>query len=184
MDFFNPKAGVNYNLDNGKVFISYANAHREPNRDDLFANPDTKAETLHDFEVGFEKQVGKVAFTANAYYMYYEDQLVLNGQINNVGEFIRTNSGKSFRTGIELGVLAKLSDKLQLSANTTLSSNKNKEFISETDEGLVNYGKTDISFSPNVIANGNVTYSPFKILILVLRRNMLENSFLIIQEIK
>ncbi len=160
--FFNPKAGVNYNLDNGKVFISYANAHREPNRDDLFANPDTKAETLHDFEVGFEKQVGKVAFTANAYYMYYEDQLVLNGQINNVGEFIRTNSGKSFRTGIELGVLAKLSDKLQLSANTTLSSNKNKEFISETDEGLVNYGKTDISFSPNVIANGNVTYSPFK----------------------
>ncbi len=160
--FFNPKAGVNYNIENGKVFVSYANAHREPNRDDLFANPDTKPETLHDFEAGWEQQVGKLAFTANVYYMYYEDQLVLNGQINNVGEFIRTNSGKSFRTGIELGVLAKISDKLQLSANTTLSSNKNKEFISETDEGLVNYGKTDISFSPNVIANGNVTYSPFK----------------------
>ncbi len=160
--FFNPKMGVNYNLESGKVFLSYANAHREPNRDDLFANPDTKAETLHDFEAGLEKQFGKVVFTANIYYMFYEDQLVLNGQINNVGEFIRTNSGKSFRTGIELGVLAKLSDKLQLSGNTTLSSNKNKKFISETDGGLVDYGKTDISFSPNVIVNGNVIYSPFR----------------------
>lgn len=160
--FFNPKAGFNYNIGNGKVFLSYANAHREPNRDDLFANPDTKAETLHDFEAGLEQQFGKVAFTANAYYMSYKNQLVLNGQINNVGEFIRANSGKSYRTGIEIGALAKLSDKLQFSANTTLSSNKNKEFISETEEGLVNYGKTDISFSPNVIANGNVVYSPFK----------------------
>ena len=160
--FFNPKAGANFNIKNGKVFLSYANAHREPNRDDLFANPDTKPETLHDFEAGWEQQFGKVAVTANAYYMYYENQLVLNGQINNIGEFIRTNSGKSFRAGVELGILAKLSDKLQLSGNTTLSSNKNKEFFSETETGLVNYGKTDISFSPNVIANGNVLYSPFK----------------------
>ena len=160
--FFNPKAGVNFNIENGKVFLSYANAHREPNRDDLFANPDTKPETLHDFEAGWEQQFGKVAVTANAYYMYYENQLVLNGQINNIGEFIRSNSGKSFRAGVELGILAKLSDKLQLSGNTTLSSNKNKEFFSETETGLVNYGKTDISFSPNVIANGNVLYSPFK----------------------
>ncbi|KFC24664.1 TonB-dependent receptor [Chryseobacterium sp. FH1] len=159
--FFNPKAGVNYNVGNGKIFLSYANAHREPNRDDLFANPDTKAETLHDFEAGWEQQIGKVAFTANAYYMYYKDQLVLNGQINNIGEFIRTNSGKSSRVGLELGVLAKLSEKLQLSGNTTFSSNKNREFIAETEEGLINYGKTDISFSPNVIANGNVIYSPF-----------------------
>lgn len=128
----------------------------------FFANPDVKPETLHDVEAGWEQQFGKLAFTANAYYMYYENQLVLNGQINNIGEFIRTNSGKSFRSGIELGILAKISEQVQLSANTTFSSNKNKEFISEAEDGLVNYGKTDISFSPNVIANGNVTYSPFK----------------------
>lgn len=34
--FFNPKAGINYNVENGKIFLSYANAHREPSRDDLF----------------------------------------------------------------------------------------------------------------------------------------------------
>ena len=44
--FFNPKVGVNFNIENGKVFVSYANAHREPNRDDLFANSDHKRRNL------------------------------------------------------------------------------------------------------------------------------------------
>lgn len=176
--FFNPKAGVSYNLGKGKIFLSYANAHREPNRDDLLSNPNTKAETLHDFEAGFERQFGKIAFTANAYYMYYENQLVLNGQINNVGEFIRTNSGQSYRMGIEVGLVAKISNTLQLSGNATLSSNKNKEFIAETEEGLVNYGKTDISFSPSVMANGNITYSPLKNLNLGITAQYVGKQFL------
>lgn len=160
--FFNPKAGVNFNLENGKVFVSYANAHREPNRDDLFANPETKAETLHDFEAGWEQQIGKVAFTANAYYMYYKNQLVLNGQVNNVGAFIRTNSGKSYRLGLELGILSKITKDLQVSANATLSDNKNKDFYLETESGIQNLGNTEISFSPSFLANGNILYSPFK----------------------
>ncbi|WP_312823288.1 TonB-dependent receptor [Epilithonimonas sp.] len=160
--FFNPKAGVNFNLENGKVFVSYANAHREPNRDDLFANPDTKAETLHDFEAGWEQQIGKIAFTANAYYMYYKNQLVLNGQVNNVGAFIRTNSGTSYRLGLELGVLSNITKDLQVSANATFSSNKNQNFYSENDGVIQNFGNTDISFSPSFLANGNVLYSPFK----------------------
>ena len=160
--FFNPKVGVNFNIENGKVFVSYANAHREPNRDDLFANPSTKEETLHDFEAGWEQQIGKVAVTANAYYMYYQNQLVLNGQINNVGEFIRTNSGRSYRLGLELGVLSKITDQLQISANATISENKNQNFYSETEDGLKDYGNTDISFSPNIIANANIQYSPVK----------------------
>jgi iron complex outermembrane receptor protein len=96
-NFFNPKFGVNYQIENGKIFLSYAHAHREPNRDDLFANPNTKPEKLHDFELGLEKTFGNVSFTANAYYMNYVNQLVLSGQINMVGEFIKMNSGKSYR---------------------------------------------------------------------------------------
>ena len=42
-------------------------------------------------------------FTANAYYMNYVNQLVLSGEINMVGEFIKINSGKSYRLGLELG---------------------------------------------------------------------------------
>jgi iron complex outermembrane receptor protein len=65
--FFNPKAGVNYRIGNGKIFLSYAHAQREPNRDDLIANNNVKAEKLHDFEAGFEKQLGIVSLTANLY---------------------------------------------------------------------------------------------------------------------
>lgn len=160
--FFNPKAGVNYNIRSGKVFVSYANAHREPNRDDLFDNPETKEETLHDFEAGWEQQYGKVALSANAYYMYYENQLVLSGRINNIGEFIRENVDRSYRLGLELSANAKVSDKVQLGANLSLSQNKIREINSVRDEADTVLKNTDISFSPNMIANGTILYSPFK----------------------
>lgn len=160
--FFNPKAGVNYKLGNGKVFFSYAHAQREPNRDDLIANNDVKSEKLHDFEAGLEKQFGKVAFTANLYYMYYLNQLVLNGQISNIGEFIRTNSGKSYRRGIEVGALAKLSKEWEVSGNVSLSQNRNLDFRIENEAGINELGNTEISFSPNVIANLSVKFNPTK----------------------
>lgn len=160
--FFNPKAGVNYKIGGGKIFFSYAHAQREPNRDDLIADNDVKAEKLHDFEAGFEKQFGKVAFTANLYYMYYLNQLVLNGQISNIGEFIRTNSGKSYRRGVEIGALAKLSQKFEISANINASENRNLDFKVENNNGVQNLGDTEISFSPNLIANLTLKYNPVK----------------------
>lgn len=160
--FFNPKAGVNYKIGGGKVFVSYAHAQREPNRDDLISDNDVKSEKLHDFEAGFEKQFGKVAFTANLYYMYYLNQLVLNGQISNIGEFIRTNSGKSYRRGIEVGALAKVSKKFEISANVSASQNQNLDFKIENTSGIQNLGDTKISFSPNLIANLTLKYSPVK----------------------
>ena len=160
--FFNPKFGVNYQIENGKLFFSYAHAHREPNRDDLFANPNTKPEKLHDFELGLEKTFGNVSFTANAYYMNYVNQLVLSGEINMVGEFIKINSGKSYRLGLELGTLAKVSEKLNVLGNITLSQNKNVDFKIEENSTVTNLGNTDISFSPNVIANAIIQYKPIK----------------------
>ncbi|KFE99318.1 TonB-dependent receptor [Chryseobacterium formosense] len=160
--FFNPKAGINYRLGNGKVFVSYAHAQREPNRDDLISDNDVKAEKLHDFEAGIEKQFGPVAFTANLYYMYYLNQLVLNGQISNIGEFIRTNSGKSYRRGIEVGALAKLSKQWEVSGNVSLSQNRNQDFRIENEKGTTNLGNTEISFSPNVIANLSLKFNPTK----------------------
>lgn len=160
--FFNPKAGVNYKIGGGKVFVSYAHAQREPNRDDLISDNDVKSEKLHDFEAGFEKQFGKVAFTANLYYMYYLNQLVLNGQISNIGEFIRTNSGKSYRRGIEVGALAKITKQFEISANVSASQNQNLEFKIENTSGIQNLGDTKISFSPNLIANLTLKYSPVK----------------------
>jgi iron complex outermembrane receptor protein len=160
--FFNPKAGVNYKIGNGKVFLSYANAHREPNRDDLIADSNVKSEVLHDFEAGLEKQFGRISFTANLYYMYYVNQLVLNGELNNVGAFIRTNSGKSYRRGIEIGALAKLSKQWEISANTTLSQNRNLDFKIENATLVKDLGNTQTSFSPDIIANVGLKFNPNK----------------------
>jgi iron complex outermembrane receptor protein len=177
-NFFNPKFGVNYQIENGKIFLSYAHAHREPNRDDLFANPNTKPEKLHDFELGLEKTFGDVAFTANAYYMNYVNQLVLSGEINMVGEFIKINSGKSYRLGIELGALAKISEKLNISGNLTLSQNKNVDFKIEDNSSVNNLGNTSISFSPNVIANGIIQYKPIKNLQLNINNQYIGKQYL------
>ena len=176
--FFNPKFGVNYQIENGKIFLSYAHAHREPNRDDLFANPNTKPEKLHDFELGLEKTFGDVAFTANAYYMNYVNQLVLSGELNRVGEFIKINSGKSYRLGIELGALAKISEKLNISGNLTLSQNKNVDFKIEDNSSVNNLGNTSISFSPNVIANGIIQYKPIKNLQLNINNQYIGKQYL------
>ena len=176
--FFNPKFGVNYQIENGKLFFSYAHAHREPNRDDLFANPNTKPEKLHDFELGLEKTFGNVSFTANAYYMNYVNQLVLSGEINMVGEFIKINSGKSYRLGLELGTLAKVSEKLNVLGNITLSQNKNVDFKIEENSTVTNLGNTDISFSPNIIANAIIQYKPIKNLQLNLNNQYIGKQYL------
>jgi iron complex outermembrane receptor protein len=160
--FFNPKAGVNYKVGSGKIFLSYAHAQREPNRDDLMSDNEVKAEKLHDFEAGIEKQFGILSVSANLYYMYYVNQLVLNGQLNNVGAFIRTNSGKSYRRGVEIGALAKLSKQWEVTGNVTLSQNRNLDFNIKNNGTLQNLGDTEISFSPNVIANLGLKFNPNK----------------------
>lgn len=159
---FNPKAGVNYRIGNGKIFLSYAHAQREPNRDDLIANNDVKAEKLHDFEAGFEKQLGIVSLTANLYYMYYVNQLVLNGELNNVGAFIRTNSGESYRRGIEVGAVAKLSKQWEVSGNVSVSQNRNQDFKIENETLVKELGNTQISFSPDIVANLGLKFNPNK----------------------
>ncbi len=176
--FFNPKFGVNYKIENGKIFFSYAKAHREPNRDDLMANPDTKAEKLHDFELGFEKTFGNVSFTANAYFMNYINQLVLSGEINMVGDFIKINSGKSYRLGIELGVVAKMSEKFTVSGNLTLSQNKNVDFKIEGNNSVTELGNTAISFSPNIITNAMLQYKPIKNLQVSLNNQYIGKQYL------
>lgn len=176
--FFNPKAGINYKISRGKLFVSVAVAHREPNRDDLFANQETEAEKLYDFEAGLEKTFNNFSFTANLYYMNYVNQLVLNGQINNIGEFIRINSGESYRMGIELGALAKFSPMWNLSGNLTLSKNENKNFKHETSSGIESLGNTPISFSPNIVGNVLVNFNPNRKLSLGIQNQYVGSQFL------
>ena len=92
--------------------------------------------------------------------MDYKDQLVLTGQLDDSGGFIRETSGNSYRAGLEVDADFRVLKQLHVRPNLALSSNKNKEFITSTDGQLVNLGTTNISFSPSFIAGNSIDYSP------------------------
>ena len=158
-NFFNPKIGITHNLNsNSLIYLSYSRANREPSRSDYENNPDIKSEKLNDLEFGYRLSSDKFELNLNAYYMLYNEQLVLTGAIDDVGAPIRTNSGSSYRVGIESEINLELSKKLDISSNLTLSSNKNKEVISNYNGALTNFGKTNLSYSPNFITNNTINY--------------------------
>ncbi len=169
-NFFNPKLGLFYQLrDNQNLYLSFAVAHREPNRDnyvDASHGEDPTQETLFDGELGYKFSSQKLTFGVNYYYMNYKDQLVLTGQINDVGAPIMVNVDNSFRTGLELQAGVQIVKDLVWNGNATFSLNKIKDFteyVDDWDNGgqqAFNLGTTDLSFSPNVIFNSQFAYSP------------------------
>lgn len=160
--FFNPKMGLNYQLNEKNSFYSFFGiANKEPRRDD-YENGSVKPEQLFDFELGWKYNSKKVTLTANTFYMNYKNQLVLTGALNDVGSPIFTNSGSSYRLGLEVESLITLSQKLTLNPNVTLSQNKNRDFNFQRDGVLQNLGNTDIAFSPSIIFGNKFTYKPTK----------------------
>lgn len=173
-NFFNPKAGLTYAVtDNSQLYASYAVANREPVRDDFldFEGTDPEHETLNNLEVGYRGTAKGFTFQANYYLMTYTNQLVLTGTLNDVGAYVRTNAGKSYRTGVEMQGMVRLSDKFAWNANATFSRNR----IAEYTEILEDYGAeftefnvvntrfkdTEIAFSPSVVAGSSLVYKPF-----------------------
>jgi iron complex outermembrane receptor protein len=96
--------------------------------------------------------------------MNYQNQLVLTGALNDVGSPIFTNSGKSYRVGLEVESVIALSDKWIVNPNVTFSQNKNRDFVFQRDGVLQNLGNTTIAFSPDWVIGNRITYSPVKAL--------------------
>lgn len=167
-DFVNPKAGITYTKNGLQAFLSYAIGNKEPNRDDFQASLayQPKQETLQDLELGIEKKTNNWHYGVTAYYMYYHNQLVLTGQINDVGSYTRTNVPNSYRTGLEFQAGTVITKWMNIAANLTLSKNKISsftEYIDNYDNGLQNpvaHTNTDISFSPSVIGGGSINFLP------------------------
>ncbi len=158
--FFNPKAGVTYNLnDHHNFYLSYARANREPNRND-YKSGNPKPEKLDDFELGWRHTAPGIRLNTNLYYMKYKDQLVLTGELNDVGGAMRANVGDSYRLGLEIDAILTLGDKFILRPNVALSDNKNKNFVFQRDGELEKLGDTHISFSPSIVAGNVLTYMP------------------------
>ena len=172
-DFFNPKAGLFWQINrNHRLYGSFSVAHKEPTRnnytDGLLTAP-PKAERLFDYELGYTFSNAWLHLGANLYYMDYKDQLVLTGELNEIGEAVAANVPKSYRMGLELMAGVKLPCGFQWDINATLSRNRIKDFVEtlygyDTDwnelPGVeINHGSTHIAFSPDFLLNNRFGYT-------------------------
>jgi iron complex outermembrane receptor protein len=154
--FFNPKAGLNYTIDTkNSLYVSYARANREPNRTD-YEGGTVKPEKLNDYELGWRYLSNKVKLNTNVYYMAYKDQLILTGNLDGVGNPIRSNSEKSYRLGLEIDATIAVSEQVFIRPNITLSQNKNVDLNVDG----TNFGNKNIAYSPNVVAGNIIVYKP------------------------
>ena len=159
-NFFNPKAGITFDLNmNNNFYLSYAVANREPNRND-YEGGNPKPEKLNDFELGWRYVSTDIQVNTNLYYMNYKDQLVLTGELNDVGAPLRENVGDSYRFGLEVDANIRLGDKFEIRPNVAISDNKNIDFFIDRDDVLQNLGNTNIAFSPSLIAGNILSYIP------------------------
>ncbi len=172
LDFFNPKIGLNYQINPGSnVYASLAVANKEPNRDDYVnSSPATRpaSENLMDIEAGYRLRKSNFSGGLNAYAMMYNDQLVLTGKINDVGEYIRQNVKDSYRLGVELDSRLQINSQLAWGLTASLSDNKIKnftEFVDDYDNGgqiQNNYKDVNLAFSPSFIGSSELSLRPFK----------------------
>lgn len=168
--FFNPKAGITYTQNKIQAYISFGRSSKEPNRDDFESGVTTmpKPEILNDVEMGIEKKNINNSWGINLYYMFYRNQLVLTGKINDVGAYTRTNIPSSYRAGIELQGSNTFNKWISVNGNISFSENKIRnftEYIDDYDNGGQQtkfYKKTDISFSPAVVSSLSFNVFPLK----------------------
>lgn len=160
--FFNPKFGLTYFLkENSNVYASFAVANKEPVRGDIIDNLGgtiPEHETLFDIEAGYRLTNDNFAFEWNNYIMLYDNQLVLTGDVNNSGAYVRENVGKSSRIGAEMSLSTRITEKLFWNINATVSSNKVDSYIEDLGDIVNTFENTDISFSPSLIGANALMY--------------------------
>lgn len=163
LGFFNPKGGLYYRLSrNEQLYASYAIGNREPTRADYIDAPFGEMpthETLKDLEFGYKHFAHRHRAQVNFYNMQYDNQLVLTGELNDVGTPVRQNVASSFRRGVELEWAWNVYRGVTWQGNVTLSQNKIDRFdeiVYDYTDGfdvvMNEHNDTDISFSPNATA--------------------------------
>lgn len=167
-NFFNPKAGLNYEINrSNRAYASWSVAHREPTRDNFIdCAPDRwpKAERLFDYEAGYEFSSQIFSGALNLYYMDYKDQLIPTGQLSDTGNPVSENVVKSYRMGAEITLRLKPCDWMDWNLTTTLSRNRIKDFTEYiyedewTNPITFELGDTPIAFSPDLTLHNSFDF--------------------------
>lgn len=188
-NFFNPKIGATLFLSAlSNLYASYSVANKEPNRDD-FTNLKPglsipKPENLSNIEFGYRYKNHRLNIGANVYGMFYKDQLIFTGEVNEYSDAYRQNVDDSYRIGFELDAAYYINSKFSINTNAAISRNKIKTFVNYTfdyftNQNIVtNFTDSDISFSPNAIIGGEFVYNPFKSFAVALQSKFVGKQYL------
>jgi iron complex outermembrane receptor protein len=189
--FFNPKFALAKTFERQQVFASVGIANREPVRRDFRESTPANRpvpETMYDSELGYKITGKNWLAQSNLYFMYYQNQLVLTGQINDVGGYTRTNVDQSYRAGIELEFQYNVSKQIKINSSTALSQNKIRNFVEYVDVYLddepyytqiqIEHGQTDLAFSPNFVQSLSVQYAPIQTLQLAFQTKYVSRQYL------
>lgn len=180
--FFNPKAGLTYQNHGHTLSASFAIANRDPSRSNYkenilydavtqtYSGDMPKAETLYDYELGYQYTHARFTIGANLYFMDYDNQLVLTGEYNDIGVMKTVNVKDSYRMGAELTAGVKITDWFRWEGNMVVSRNKiqhYKQYIDlYDDQENWNWigqdsieGDVTIAFSPTITAMSLFTFN-------------------------
>jgi iron complex outermembrane receptor protein len=150
-NFINWGIDINYTpIINLKLYAKYNCVNREPTRSDMFGGNEYFTgeiatiipEVANDFEFGTTYKNKKINANINIYYMWFNNELILNGELGINGLPCHENAKKSFRTGVEGSLNWNIWKNLYFDFNASYSCNK---VLSNT------FGKNNHILTPNII---------------------------------
>jgi len=177
--FFNPRIGINYRYTPDLSFYaSFARISREPRLKNYYDaaessggetpqfaslsdgsydydNPLVQPETMNDFEAGINYMTANFTFSVNGYYMIFNDEIVKKGQVDRFGQPVTGNMENTIHRGIELIASVRPVEGLEVTLNSTISSNyidKGKTYIKYKDSFTGSKVITELDLADNRIS--------------------------------
>ena len=174
--FFNPKAGVTYQLATGlATYASYGITSREPARNDLFAGDDdlnsgnvadygdftrVKPESVRDAELGITWSRTTMELSANVYSMDFRNDIARIGAPTASGAILRRNVGNSYRRGVEVDAAYRGISRVVLAGNATWSQNRIAQFTDSSRGTPVVRRNVAPMLTPAFISSHRIDVSP------------------------
>lgn len=138
--FFDPKVGARRVLTPGlSLYASVGQAQREPTRLDMLLGEDNatvphdleavRPERVVDLEAGVNYNAHRLAVQANLYWMDFDNEIALSGELSDIGLPLRRNVDESYRRGLEVDLRWVVAPRWTVTNSTTLSRNRIREWI-------------------------------------------------------
>ncbi len=190
--FFNPKIGVNYNLnEQSSLYASFGRTGREPTRTDIlqgdgssinefnfFSAQDASIvskEYVNNLELGYRLNTASFNLIANYFVMDFEDEISLVGGLSaNSYVPLRQNIADTKRSGLEIQTEYRPSQQWAFNLNATYMSTEVEAF----NNGTEIFNNVDHIFAPEWIISPAINWTASETLSFNLNGRYVAESFM------